>query len=125
MEQTIKSLRPFIGARDFDLSREFYSYIGFEEVVISPAMSLFRMGQYAFYLQNYYLKDWVDNTMLFLEVENAQQYFDYLHQLNLPAKYPGVRLLPVRVEAWGQECFLHDPSGILWHIGHFSDTPSV
>jgi len=20
---------------------------------------------------------------------------------------------------WGKECFVHDPSGILWHIGEF------
>lgn len=25
----------------------------------------------------------------------------------------------VGVEHWGRECFVHDPSGILWHFGEF------
>ena len=27
---------------------------------------------------------------------------------------------PIRQEVWGKEGFVHDPSGILWHIGEFS-----
>jgi hypothetical protein len=40
--------------------------------------------------------------------------------LELPAKYPGVRLTSVQQYDWGSECFLHDPSGILWHFGQFN-----
>ena len=39
--------------------------------------------------------------------------------LDLPSKYNSVRLTPIREYDWGKECFLHDPSGILWHIGEF------
>ncbi len=28
--------------------------------------------------------------------------------------------IPIQKYDWGKECFLHDPSGILWHIGEFS-----
>ncbi|SDE41270.1 Catechol 2,3-dioxygenase [Mucilaginibacter pineti] len=119
MEHNAKSLRPFIGARDFNLSRSFYRDLGFEEVVLSDAMSVFKTGQMAFYLQNAYVKDWIDNTMLFLEVDDVDRYWTQLVALNLPDKYEGVRLTPIRVEAWGKECFLHDPSGILWHFGQF------
>ena len=119
MEHNAKSLRPFIGARDFNLSRSFYRDLGFEETVLSDAMSVFKTGQLAFYLQNAYVKDWIDNTMLFLEVDDTDRYWTELAALNLPDKYEGVRLTPVRAEAWGKECFLHDPSGILWHFGQF------
>jgi len=30
-------------------------------------------------------------------------------------------LTPVRNDYWGRECFMHDPSGILWHFGEFSE----
>jgi len=43
-----------------------------------------------------------------------------LQALDLPAKYKNVRLTPIRNYDWGRECFLHDPSGILWHFGQFS-----
>ncbi len=119
MHAHVKSIRPFIGAKNFAQSRAFYNHIGFEEVTIEPKMSVFKLGAVAFYLQDYYAKDWVDNTMLFLEVDDAEEFYKQLLGLNLPAKFPGARLTPVRHETWGSECFLHDPSGILWHIGTF------
>jgi hypothetical protein len=66
------------------------------------------------------VKDWVDNTMLFLEVDNVNQFCDQLLALNLPDKYPAVKLTPPRTLDWGSECFLHDPAGILWHFGQFN-----
>lgn len=120
MEHHAQSIRPFIGAKDFEISRSFYRDLGFEEVVISPAMSLFKSGQLGFYLQNGYVKDWVDNTMVFMEVEDVSRFWDELVALNLPERYKKVRLTPIRTEYWGRECFVHDPSGILWHFGEFA-----
>jgi len=119
MEHQAKSIRPFIGAKDFDLSRNFYRDIGFEEIVISSAMSLFKINEVGFYLQNGYVKDWVDNTMVFIEVDDADRYFKELSALDLSSKYENARLTPVRTDYWGKECFVHDPSGILWHFGEF------
>ena len=114
------SIRPFIGAKDYQLSRKFYSDLGFEEVVLSADMSLFKINNLGFYLQQAYVKDWIDNTMIFVEVDDAERYYEELQLLNLSEKYAGARLSPVRHEDWGSECFLHDPSGILWHFGTFN-----
>lgn len=120
MNKTAKSLRPFIGAKNFNESRQFYAELGFEEVVLFHNMSLFKVNEnLGFYLQHAYVKDWVDNTMLFLEVENVQQYYLWLKSLGITEKYPNAKLSPIQVNDWGSECFLHDPSGILWHIGQF------
>jgi len=119
MQHKAKSIRPFIGAKDFELSRRFYRDLGFEEVVLSHNMSLFKTGTMGFYLQAAYVRDWVDNTMVFLEVEDVNRFWDELQALDLPSRYKGVRMEPVRVLDWGRECFLHDPSGILWHFGEF------
>ncbi|GGM89727.1 glyoxalase [Dyadobacter beijingensis] len=119
MNHRALSIRPFIGAADFDTSRAFYLDLGFEESVLSPSMSRFRTGDFSFYLQNAFVKDWIDNTMVFLEVEDTQRFWEDLVKLDLPAKYQNVRLTPIRTEPWGRECFLHDPSGILWHFGEF------
>jgi catechol 2,3-dioxygenase-like lactoylglutathione lyase family enzyme len=119
MEHKALSIRPFIGSADFEVSRNFYRDFGFEEVVISPDMSLFKTGNFGFYLQDAYVRDWIDNTMLFLEVEDVRAFWEKLVALDLPAKYKDVRLGPIRVEHWGSECFVHDPCGILWHIGTF------
>lgn len=115
----IKSIRPFIGAQKFAVSREFYRDLGFEEVILETNLSLFRWKDLSFYLQDAYVKDWVDNTMLFIEVENTDEFWKYLQDLELTQKYLDVKLIPVRTMLWGKECFVHDPSGILWHFGEF------
>lgn len=114
----MKSIRPFIGSENFEISRSFYRDLGFQEIVLEPKLSLFTRNNTGFYLQNAYVKDWIDNTMLFIEVENVEEFWSDLQELNLE-KYEGVRLTPIRTMVWGKECFVHDPSGILWHFGEF------
>lgn len=120
MKHNVKSIRPFIGAKDFELSRSFYRDLGFEENILAPTLSVFKTGQLAFYLQDAFVKDWINNTMIFLEVDDVDRYYNELLALNLPNKYKGAKLTPIRIEYWGKECFLHDPSGILWHFGEFA-----
>lgn len=119
MEFKTKSIRPFIGAKDFERSSSFYKDLGFEEHILSPGFSLFTTAQFGFYLQDAYVKDWIDNTMLFMEVEDVEGFWEQLLALDLTNKYEEVRLTPIRTEYWGRECFVHDPSGILWHFGEF------
>lgn len=121
MKHQAKSIRTFIGAKNFNESRQFYQELGFEEAPISDKMTLFKVNDsLAFYLQNHYVKDWVNNTMVFLEVENADTYWQYLNDLGLHHKYKYVRLTEVKKFDWGKECFMHDPSGVLWHFGEFN-----
>lgn len=119
MKARAVSIRPFIGAKDFDLSRRFYQDLGFDETILTAKLSVFKMGSIAFYLQDAYVQDWVDNTMVFAEVDNTDRFWEELVALNLTAKYPNARLTPTRVMDWGKECFVHDPSGVLWHFGEF------
>ncbi len=115
------SLRPFIGSLDFEVSSQFYRELGFEEFKIDHNLSVFKTGAMAFYLQRAAVKDWLENTMLFLEVQDLDTFYASLVALDLPAKYPNVRVMGIREEDWGRECFLIDPAGILWHFGHFKE----
>ncbi len=113
------SIRPFIGAKNFEISRSFYRDLGFQEVILESNFSYFKTEKIGFYLQDAYVKDWIDNSMIFLEVDDTDRYYNELLTLDLPKKYEGVKLIPVKELSWGKECFLHDPSGILWHFGEF------
>ncbi|AXG74628.1 glyoxalase [Flavobacterium arcticum] len=119
MKHNAKSIRPFIGAKNFEISRNFYNDLGFEENILSHNLSVFKSGNHAFYLQESYVKDWVDNTMIFMEVESVDIFWKELITLDLDKKYESVKLIPIRIMDWGKECFVHDPSGILWHFGEF------
>lgn len=120
MDHKGKSIRPFIGAKNYTVSRQFYQDLGFEEVVLSPNMSYFKSETLGFYLQDAYVKDWIDNTMVFMEVADVKHFYKVLLELNLPTKFNGVKLIPIREQDWGSEFYLHDPSGVLWHFGAFT-----
>ena len=115
------SIRPFIGAKNFETSRNFYQDLGFQEAILGNNFSYFHTENIGFYLQDAYVKDWIDNSMIFMEVDSVERYYKELLALNLPSKYEGVRLVSIKTYDWGKECFLHDPSGILWHFGEFSN----
>ena len=65
MEHKAISIRPFIGAKDFDLSRHFYHDLGFQESVLAHNLSKFKTEGLGFYLQDAYVQDWIDNSMIF------------------------------------------------------------
>jgi catechol 2,3-dioxygenase-like lactoylglutathione lyase family enzyme len=115
-----KNIRTFIGAKNYEESKQFYRELGFQEIEISDDMTLFKINeQLGFYLQDYYVKEWIENSMVFLEVDDVDKCFEDLKKRNLQNKYKYVRLTEIKNYDWGRECFMHDPSGVLWHFGQF------
>ncbi len=122
MNYRAKSIRTFIGAKDYQQSRDFYKDLGFEEIVLFHNMCLFKVNEnLGFYLQDAYVKKWVDNSMIFLEVDDLEKCQKDLLAKELGKKYKKVRVSDIKVETWGRELFMHDPSGILWHFGEFKE----
>lgn len=110
-------LRTFLPAKDFALSREFYAELGARELWSSNDMVLFRLGQSTFYLQDYYVKDWAENLMMFLMVPELDAFWEELRALDLPSRYAGVRWKAPTDYDWGlREIHLIDPAGTLWHF---------
>ena len=86
MQHKALSIRPFIGAQNFEASRSFYRDLGFEEKVLTHNLSVFKIRELGFYLQDAYVEDWINNTMIFLEVEDVDQYWNGLSALNRPLR---------------------------------------
>ncbi len=121
MNYQAKTIRTFIGAKNFEESREFYRALGFEEVDIPGKMVLFKVNDsLGFYLQDYYVKKWVHNSMVFLEVDDIEDCWKDIESRGLHHKYRYVRLTEIKRFDWGRECFMHDPSGVLWHFCQFN-----
>lgn len=95
MNQKTISIRPFIGAKDYELSRSFYRDLGFQESVCFLTCLYLKQIE-SVYLQNAYVQDWIDNSMIFLEVDDVDRYWKELLALDLTTKYQGVKLTPIR-----------------------------
>lgn len=119
MELQVQSLRTFIGSSDYAVSRAFYSEIGFREHAISEKMSIFQRDGHVFFLQDYYVKDWLENTMLLIEVNDAALWFQHLTELGIAQKYTGAKLLPLAQEDWADVCRVMGPAGELLHFAQF------
>jgi hypothetical protein len=78
MKHNAKSIRPFIGAKDFELSRSFYRDLGFQESVLDNSMSYFKTEALGFYLQNAFVEDWINNSMIFMEVDDVKRFWNEL-----------------------------------------------
>jgi hypothetical protein len=84
-------------------------------------MCLFKVNEnIGFYLQDYYVEDWVNNSVLFLEVDDIEKCAQELLSKGLESKYKEVRLTKIKHYDWGRELYLHDPSGVLWHFCKFN-----
>lgn len=115
-----KAIRPFIGAENYAESRAFYKALDFEEVIIDPKMSLFKVNDaLGFYLQDAYVQDWVDNSMILLEVDDVEKCAAELRAKGLQEKYNKVRFSEIQNSDRWRELFMHDPSGVLWHFFEF------
>jgi catechol 2,3-dioxygenase-like lactoylglutathione lyase family enzyme len=113
--------RPFIPAKDFALSKSFYETLGFEKL-LDGDVAIFETGSSGFILQNYYKKDFAENFMMQLMVDDLDAWWAHIDGLDLPGKF---NVQPARAPAmqpWGlRTVYLFDPSGVLWHIAERRD----
>ena len=109
-------VRPFIPAKDFDLSKRFYEALGFEKVLDSE-VAIFSASSGGFILQRFYQKEWAENFMMQLMVDDLDAWWAHVSALDLPKQFgvPPPRA-PV-IQPWGLRiAYVVDPSGVLWHI---------
>jgi catechol 2,3-dioxygenase-like lactoylglutathione lyase family enzyme len=108
--------RPFVPARDFDLSKSFYEALGFAKL-LDGDVAIFEIGSSGFILQNYYQPEWVGNFMMQLMVDDLDAWWAQIEALDLPARFNIKPPSPPAMQPWGLRIvYLVDPSGVLWHI---------
>jgi len=109
-------MRPFLPARDFDLSRRFYEALGFEKL-LDADVAIFRLGGSGFILQRYYQKEWAENFMMQLMVDDLDAWWRHIQDLDLPRTFGVPAPKPPAMQSWGLRVgYVFDPSGVLWHV---------
>ncbi len=111
-------LRPFIPARDFVLSKEFYSSLGWETRDVADGLALVRLAdQQHFYIQDYYVREVAENCMLHVTVDDAQAWYKQVASVLRSRKFADARVQPPKLQPYGAVVtFVHDPSGVLLHL---------
>jgi hypothetical protein len=109
--------RPFLPARDFELSKRFYEAVGFQKLLDSSDVAIFRAGSGGFLLQRRYQKDWAENCMMQLMVDDLDSWWAHILRLDLPRQFAVQPPKGPALQPWGlRVAYLIDPSGVLWHV---------
>ena len=109
--------RPFLPARDFELSKRFYEALGFEKLLDSPDVAIFRAGSSGFLLQRRYQKEWAENCMMQLMVDDLDAWWRHVRSLDLATRFKVREPKEPAPQPWGlRVAYLVDPSGVLWHV---------
>ena len=72
MNLDLNSMNVDVPAKDFELSKRFYTALGFTLTEAWGGSFDCRLGNSLFRLQNYYVKDWANNFMLMFDVDDAK-----------------------------------------------------
>lgn len=114
-------LRPFLPARDFEVSKDFYLSLGCKLEWGDDNLALFSLAGQRFYLQRYYAKEWAENCMLHISVEDAAACHKQIQLLIRSGRHPGARVAAPKSEAYGAiVTYVWDPSGVLLHLAQWS-----
>jgi hypothetical protein len=109
-------IRPFLPAKDFELCKQFYEAIGFEKV-LDGEVAIFNAASGGFILQRYYQKDWAENTMLQLMVDDLDAWWAHIVELDLASRFGVQPPKSPAMQPWGlRTAYVYDPSGVLWHV---------
>ncbi len=109
-------MRPFLPAKDFELSKRFYEALGFEKV-LDDEVAIFHVASGGFVLQRHYQKDWAASSMMQLMVDDLDAWWEHIRGLDLPAKFGVKPPAAPALQPWGLRiAYVVDPSGVLWHV---------
>jgi uncharacterized glyoxalase superfamily protein PhnB len=117
----IIDLKVFVPSRDFQLSKTFYSDLGFSLNWENDQLAEFQIGQFRFLLQDFFEEQLAANIMLQLQVTSI--WWNDICEGALVERYEQVRAKEPEIQPWGQRVlYLWDPSGVLWHIAEPLET---
>ena len=114
---SIKAMRPFVPAKDFDASKRFYSDLGFRIEPRGDKVCEMFLGRHSFLLQDYYAKEWADNFMMHVLVDDLDAWWEHIASLDLASRHGVQAPRAPKLESWGLKvAYVFDPAGVLWHF---------
>ena len=123
MSLLVSDIKPFIGSKDYGLSRDFYVALGWHVNFESSELAELQLGDHRFYLQAYYQKDWCNNTMLHITVDDAQSWYERASSVLSSRDFGPARVRePARQDYDALVTFVWDPAGVVLHFAQPVDS---
>ena len=122
MNLDITDLRPFLPAKDYAVSKAFYVALGWTVEYEDDQLALLANAERRFYLQRAYVKEWAENTMLFIPIADATASFEAIRAVLASGQFGDARVAPPRQQPYGAlVTHVWDPAGVLLHLAQWTD----
>jgi predicted enzyme related to lactoylglutathione lyase len=109
----INQIRTFLPSKDFEESKAFYEELGFLKRWEDEELAIYGIEGQSFFVQKYYVKEWADNLMMQLFVEDIEDTFKVFEKV--AEKYK-VKIKPIFTADYGRTFHILGPAGELWHV---------
>ena len=113
MSLRINDFKVYMPAKNFEQSKRFYVALGFAMSEGWGGTADFELNSNRFRLQDYYVKDWADNFMVAMRVDNVEAWHQQARKIASSGEFDNIRIKPP--ETVDSSLVLHvvDPSGVL------------
>ncbi len=113
MALSIRDFKVYVPARDFEQSKRFYTALGFKMSEGWGGTADFELNGHRFRLQDFYVKDWAENFMVVIGVDDIEAWHRHVRRIADSGQFPAARVKPP--EPVDDSLVLHvwDPSGVL------------
>lgn len=110
------SLQPFVpSGSNFEGAKQFFIELGFTIRWDAGDYVGFDKDGCCFILQKFDNKDFAENLMITVGVENADEFRKEVLDKKLPEKF-GIRIGQVHNQPYGREVNIIDLAGVCWHF---------
>jgi len=110
------SLEPFVpSGSNFEGSKQLFQELGFIINWDAGDYVGFERDGCKFILQKYDNNEFAENYMLSIKVSNADEFWKYVIEKQLPEKF-GIKVGKPTMQPYGKEVNIIDIAGVCWHF---------
>ena len=113
MTLSIKDFKVYMPAKDFEKSKRFYTMLGFTMSEGWGGTADFELNGNAFRLQNYYVKDWAENYMVVIGVDDVEAWHQRAQEIASSGEFDNISVTPPEDVDDSRVLHVGDPSGVL------------
>lgn len=111
-----QSLEPFVpSGSDFEGSKQLFLELGFKVNWDAGDYIGFEKDGCRFILQKYDNKEFAQNLMISVKVDDADELWRSVNEKNLPQKF-GIKIASPKIQPYGKEVNIIDIAGVCWHF---------
>jgi uncharacterized glyoxalase superfamily protein PhnB len=114
----VTDVRPFVPAKHFPQSLAFYTALGWTTLWSDDGgLALLSLDGHQLMLQDFYVKDWAENSMLVVEVADAVAWHRHIERVLADGDFGSARVDEPQQQDWGAlVTYAWDPCGVLLHF---------